>query len=95
MKKNPSTNIENVSVKVVQALENPRWSYRTALGIAKETQLPMAQVEYVLSQNTDAVRVSLVKSVKGKTLYASKKKVSAIGDVWTAFRAVNKERYGR
>ncbi len=94
MRKKPSAKPSGAKIKVLQALENPKWRYRTASGIAKEAQLDAKTVEEVLRQNPDLVRVSIAKSSDGSTLFASKKKVSAVSDVWTAFKAVNKARYG-
>lgn len=94
MKKNQSAKPVGARTKVLQALDNSKWRYRTASGIAKEAQLDTKTVEEVLRQNPDLVRVSITKSADGSTLFASKKKVSAVSDVWTAFKAVNKARYG-
>ncbi|NHL00371.1 hypothetical protein [Rubrivivax benzoatilyticus] len=80
--------------KILQALNNPKWRYRTATGIAKETHLEPKKVDEVLRKNPDVVRVSMVKTASGETLFALKKKVSAVGDVWTAVRAINKVRHG-
>lgn len=95
MKKKPNTGAVGVRVKILKALENPKWRYRTASGIAKETHLKVTDVEEVLKNNSAVVRVSLAKATDGSRLFASKKKVSAVGDVWTAFKAVNKAKYGR
>ncbi|MFB9158574.1 hypothetical protein [Chromobacterium violaceum] len=81
-------------VKILQALDNPRWRYRTASGIAKEIHENEREVEKVLRGNPDLVRISIAKNSDGSALFASRKKVSTISDVWTAFKAVNKKRYG-
>lgn len=94
MRKKPNASPSGAQTKVLQALEDPKWRYRTASGIAKEAKLDARTVEEVLRQNPDLVRVSLAKSPAGSTLFASKKKVSVVSDVWTAFKAVNKARYG-
>ena len=94
MRIKPSAKPSGAIIKVLHALENSKWRYRTASGIAKEAHLNAKAVEEVLRKNPHLVRVSIAKSSNGTTLFASKKKVSAISDVWTAFKAVNKARYG-
>jgi hypothetical protein len=94
MKTKPRAKLGDAKNKVLLALENPKWRYRTASGIANEAHLDAKTVEEVLRNNPDLVRVSIAKSSNGSTLFASKKKISAVSDIWTAFKAVNKVRYG-
>jgi len=78
---------------VLRALESPRYKYRTVHGIARETKLDVARVRDVL-KSSPAVRQSFAKSKTGKSLFASKKKVSIGEDLWTAFRAVSSAKLG-
>lgn len=76
--------------KILRALSSERWLYRTVDGIAKETKLPKEEVKRVLDESRQKVRVSRIRSKKGKVLYASKNRVSSVMDLWTAFRAISR-----
>lgn len=92
--KNPEDVSEEERGKVLKALEGEAAVYLTASSIAKKTKVRLVNVEKVLKNNGTYVRVSLAKAPDGSRLFASRKKVSALGDVWNAFKAVNKAKYG-
>lgn len=79
--------------KVIKALKNPRFKYRTISGIARETHIDAARVGEILKVSP-SVRVSLTRAQDGSRLYALKKNVSTASDVWTAFKAVNGAKFG-
>jgi len=55
---------------VLAALLNPKWTLRTAVGIAKETHIPEPEVEEVLARYSKLVRVSALPDRCGRPLYA-------------------------
>lgn len=54
---------------VKEALANPKWDFRTIDGLSSETKMPADQVEHVIKQHLDEVRVSNVPDSKGRILY--------------------------
>lgn len=78
---------------MLQALESPRFKYRTVSGIANETKLDERSVREVLQRNP-AVRLSFARAKNGKQLFAAKAKVSIGEDLWVAFKAVNAAKFG-
>lgn len=82
-----------MKTKVLQALEAKDYKYRTASGIAKEIHIDIKTVASILEKNSK-VRVSLTRANDGSKLYTLKNKVSAAGDIWTAFKAINKAKFG-
>lgn len=94
MAKNPPHSLSQADVaRIIEALGNSKYSYRTAHGIARESKIDDKSVVEVLRVNP-SVRVSITKSPDGSTLYALKNKVSATSDVWNAFKAVNVAKFG-
>lgn len=83
----------NIRQLVMRALENKKWDYRTAEGIAKESNVSLENVKKIL-ETDDKVRVSVMKSNIGKQLYTLKSKKSKAGDLLTAFRAMNSDKLG-
>jgi hypothetical protein len=55
--------------KVLGALSDERWDFRTAEGIAEETDLTVPVVREILREYPDQVRVALVQDVEGRVLY--------------------------
>jgi hypothetical protein len=94
MKKQRASTIHpGTEVRIIEALKGPKYKYRTASGIARETQIDKIKVVKILQSNP-SVRVSLTKAKDGSRLYALKSKVSAASDVWTAFKAINGAKFG-
>ena len=83
----------NAERKVIEALQNPRFKYRTVSGIARETHIDAERVGEILKVSP-SVRVSLTRAQDGSRLFALKKSVSKAEDVWTAFKAVNGAKFG-
>ena len=84
----------SVEEQIFKVLNTGRWIYRTTEGISKETHIPAAKVEATLKSHPQ-VRVSLVRGNDGRVLYASKKKVSGIQDLWTAVRAFSSVKFAK
>jgi hypothetical protein len=57
--------------RVVSALENPRWDFRTLAGISKETGLSESEVRDILESNPGIVRKSHAADKSGRPLFAS------------------------
>lgn len=91
--KKPNKTTISAEARIFKALSSPKWMYRTADGIAKETHLPRAEVEKTLKTHPEKVRVSLVRRRDGSVLFASKEKVSVLQDAWTAVRALSKAKF--
>lgn len=76
---------------VIRALSNEKYDYRTAEGIAREVKISVREVKTVLGADK-RVRTSIIKSKKGKSLYTLKSKKSAVGDAFSAFRAMSSDK---
>ncbi len=46
------------ALRVIRALSNPKWDFRTIGGIARDTKLSREQVEHVLADHRDLFRQS-------------------------------------
>lgn len=55
--------------RVLSALSNPDWKFRTIRGIARETGAPVSEVKAALAQMKDVVRQSRVPDKNGRALY--------------------------
>ncbi|HVC14712.1 MAG TPA: Lrp/AsnC family transcriptional regulator, partial [Acidimicrobiales bacterium] len=58
--------------KILEALGEPRYDFRTSQGIARELSLDETTVRRVLERRKDAVRVSAATDKRGQRLYAPK-----------------------
>lgn len=83
----------NFDVKVINELNDKRWDYRTAEGIAKAVHVNITQVKEFLDTD-NRVRHSVIKSKNGKDLYALKARTSKVGDYFKAFRVMNSAKLG-
>lgn len=79
--------------KVLKALENKRWEYRTVAGVAKETKINEAIVRSVLETSKDKVRESFSLSRTGNKLYTLKSRKSAISDIWTSMKKLSNDKF--
>jgi len=64
-----SPNDAGVQAKVIDALAEPTWDFRTADGISEETGIPVDVVSEVLSGRRDAIRVSHAPDRHGRLVY--------------------------
>lgn len=55
--------------RVLEALAEPQWDFRTIDGIAKETGLTPGEIKKALNAHPDLVRRSLVTDRLGRSLY--------------------------
>ncbi len=79
--------------RVVRALNDPRWEYRTLKGIASQSGLPQARVQELLKSNQGQVRKSVISSKAGEDLYTLRSKKGVLADYWNAFRRLSNEKY--
>ena len=59
--------------RVLKALENPNYKWRTINGVAKETGLNPELVQNVINSNSDMIVRSSVQSTEGEDLYTTRK----------------------
>lgn len=62
--------------KIISALRDPRWDYRTIDGIAKDTELTPEQVMSFLESRKDIVWKSNIPDKLGRDLFTLKERVS-------------------
>ena len=58
--------------KVLSALENPKWDFRTVDSIAQETQLEPSHVKALLSEHASELRRPVFPDRKGRELFTSR-----------------------
>ncbi len=58
-----------VERKVFEALANPKWDFRTIIGISKNTGLEEAVVKTVLDKYPNLIRMSPISDDRGRNLY--------------------------
>lgn len=64
--------------KVVRAMRQSQYRWRTARGLAKETDLPIEAVVDFLEKSSDVIRAKKSNS-KGQALYALREKAIPLG----------------
>lgn len=84
---------ESTGSFVITALEDEKWDYRTAEGIARQIGRTVQEVKVVL-ETDPRVRQSVMRARSGAGLYTLKKKRSVLKDIFTAFRAMNSDKLG-
>jgi len=68
--------------KIIKALSNKRWDYRTAEGIAKETGLPIERVLTFLTSRQDVVLQASLPDRFGQALYTLNDRQGKANNVW-------------
>lgn len=68
--------------KIVSALRDQRWDYRTADGIAKETGVPIDRVLAFLESRKDVVFKASMPDRLGRALYTLNDRQAQVNDVW-------------
>lgn len=71
--------------KILAALRDKRWDYRTVEGIAEDTALPPDFVLKFLESRTDIVLKSAVPDRQGHDLYTLLERQSKSKDFWRSF----------
>jgi len=93
-RKSKNVEVEEAVSKIVKALSDPKWEYRTARGISADTKVDVDVIKNNLDEMKDLVRVSVFKSKEGEDLYTLKERKSLLGDYWTAFKSMNTDKFG-
>ena len=68
--------------KIINALRDKRWDYRTSEGIAKETDISINTVRTFLETRKDIVRKSSIPDRLGRDLYTLNKRHSQGKEFW-------------
>ena len=68
--------------KIINALRDNRWDYRTADGIAKETGVPVERVLAFLESRKDIVLKASIPDRLGRDLYTLNDRQSQAKDIW-------------
>lgn len=63
---------DELNEKVIKALEDKKYKWRTPKGIAKQVGVPEEKVLFVIGQNTDKIIQSNVPSVDGSPLFTTR-----------------------
>jgi hypothetical protein len=68
--------------KIIDALRDEHWDYRTVEGIAKETGIPVDAVRTFLETRKDVVRKSSIPDRLGRELYTLNGRHSYVKEFW-------------
>jgi hypothetical protein len=67
---------------IMRALRDPKWDYRTADGVARETGFPLDQVRAFLESRTDLVWKSSVPDRRNRDLYTAQSRKAQSKEFW-------------
>ena len=73
---------DDVEEKILKALHDEKWEYRTVEGIAKETALSADVVTQFLESRKDLVWKSAIPDKKGRDLYTVQSRHSQSKEFW-------------
>ncbi len=62
--------VPDATPRILRALNDPQYDFRTVASIARETLVPETQVRQILHTNPREVRISPLTGPHGETLYA-------------------------
>ena len=60
--------------RIMRALEDPRWDWRTVDGISRETGIPPAEIRGFLSDSGRSVVRSVARDPQGRPLFTTRKR---------------------
>ena len=63
-----------IELKVFEALANPKWDFRTIVGISKNTGIDEDKVKAILDKYAILIRISPIPDQRGRTLYTLRKR---------------------
>ena len=72
-------------LRILEALSNPKWDFRTVGGIARDTELSREQVEHVLADRQDLFRQSHL-TRNGVPLYTLRSKPESFRERYAGLR---------
>ena len=75
--------------RVLEALADPAWDFRTIEGVSKATKLPEAQVERIITKykEQNLVRRSPVPDKTGRPLFTLTSKGTNVGEILNIIRS--------
>jgi hypothetical protein len=76
-----------VARRVIEALDDPRWDFRTIPGLVKSTDLPEHVVRDILNCYSQFVRRSPVPDAQGRELYTLVSKGGGLREWYATTRA--------
>lgn len=66
-------------VKVIRALENPKYKWRTVHGVSKESGVSVSHVQEIVDKTQGLVVQSSVPSMDGSSLYTTRRHLRQYG----------------
>jgi hypothetical protein len=78
-------NTTEIVDRVLRALSNPKWDFRTIGGIARDTELSREQVVHVLADHQDLFRQSHL-TRNGEPLYTLREKPESLRERYAGLR---------
>ena len=69
-----SSDVNTVTDRIMGALENPKWNWRTVDGIRRETGIPSDEIRCFLFRSGRTVVRSVVRDQQGRDLFTSRKR---------------------
>ncbi len=73
--------------KVFEALDDPRWDFRTIPGLSKSTGVPESDVKRILERYPQLIRRSPVPDSEGRALYTLVSKGGGLREWYSKTRA--------
>jgi hypothetical protein len=73
----PAIPILNEHTRVLNALNNPNFTWRTIHGISRKTEIPIVRVKQILRDLSDSVIRSFIPDDEGRALYTTLKQYRA------------------
>jgi len=77
---------ETKEKKIFEALENPKWDFRTIDGLSRSTELSHEDITIVLGKYQDFIQIVRIPDRKGRKLYKLKGKSTKKLEVLNALR---------
>ena len=84
--------MEERDEKVIKALENPKYQWRTISGVSQEIKLPLGDVTASIIKNEDLIIESNIDSIDGEKLYTTRKHFRKKSTFWQKFSSVIRNR---
>lgn len=69
-----SSEVVPVSDRIIDALEDPRWDWRTVDGISRDTGIPPEDVRVFLARSGATVVMSVARDRRGRALFTTRER---------------------
>ena len=63
-----------VARRIIAALDDPRWEWRTVDGISRETKIPPQEIRTFLNRSGRKVMKSVARDRQGRALYTTRRR---------------------